>query len=200
MLTKHSSSRDEIFSLIFLQLVRNNSQYSVFTQNFQSENHKEALQMWKEAQPLLPRGTLNLAQQFTNHCVRVGAFVSEPVCCIEALDEGRIIFDWNDGSGPCFTVIISEQAGFVYSGISSEREKRGQTRDLEEVTNALPDFVETGNQLWWKHVLQGSSLKRGKDLAGVDLHHYTLLPRTEGSRSLLPMEQSNSTYALRVSM
>ena len=200
MLTKHSSSRDKVFSLIFLQLVRNNTQHSVFTQDFQSENHKEALQMWKEAQPLLPRGTLDLAQQFMDRCVRVGAFVSEPVCCIETLDEGRIMFDWNDGSGPCFTVLISEQAGFVFSGISSAREQRGQTRDLEEVANALPDFVETGYQLWWRHVLQGSSLRREKDLAGVGLHHYTLLRRTEGSRSLLPTEQSNSTYALQASM
>lgn len=200
MLTKHSSSRDEFFSLIFLQLVRNNTQHSVFTQDFQSENHKEALEMWEEAKTLIPQGTLDLAQQFVDCCVRVGAFVSKPACCIDALDEGRIIFDWNDGSGPCFTVLISEQAGFVFSGISPEREQRGQTSDLEEVTNALPDFVETGNQLWWRNVLQGSSLRRGSDLEREDLRHYTLLPRTEGSRSLLPTEQSNNTYALRAAM
>jgi len=194
MLTKPTSSRDDqLGGFIWAEDWNTNEYPTFFTPN--SQSYTGALEMWEEAQKLLPPATLELAQEFVDFCIGEGAFLSEPACHIEALDEGRVIFDWNDGTLPVFTVLITEQRGFVFSGISAEAEKKGKTPNLNEVVTALPDFVETGRQLWPIGVLQGSSLKKTSDLEGADLHPYTPQPLNAGFRFLQPMEYNNTNYA-----
>ena len=189
MLPEHTNS---VSFYVFSSVMKKEANSTLRSPFFQSENYKEAMEMWDEAKKDLPQGTVELAQPFVDYCIQVGAFVFNPGCHIEALDSGRVIFDWNNGQLPVFTVIISERIGFVFSGISSKTEEKGTASDLKEVTGLLPEFVETGQQLWPKHVLLDSSLKR-KSVLVAALQGYTPLQPSYDCRYSPAMGQSGNT-------
>ena len=118
----------------FLELLRR------LTVRADSEGTMEA---WEDIAPSLSRETRGIAQDFVDLCISCGAFESDPPCNVDALDDGQVMFDWNKGEPPVFTVLIDHGPSIVCVGRFGDKKVVEEFDELRSVYYHLQEFLGT---------------------------------------------------------
>ena len=145
-----------------------------------SEAVRNTMASWQEIQASLQPSVREMAQEFVNLCLERGAFNTDPPCEICVVDENwsEVMFDWNSGTPPIFTVVISTQPTTLsYSGEFKEEEMMGETLAVRCVEAQLRKLVREIGKARWKTpaTLDSSWGQEGTSLARL---RYTSPPRT----------------------
>ena len=121
-----------------------------------------ALAAWEELAPSLSRETREFAQSFVDLCEECGAFLCQPGCHIDLVDDDQIMFDWNTGKLPVFTVLITDGPRVAHVGRFRDGKETGERSTLDSVTGPLMLFVkEAGPTTWPTIASRDSSLNVG---------------------------------------
>ena len=112
--------------------------------------HNETRESWVEIAPTLSSTTFDLAQQFISACVRKGAFYCDPGCHVDLIGDDQVMFDWNNGQVPIFTVLIGpDPPRIVFVGKFKKGKIKGETTNPELLDAHLDTLMkEIGNPLW----------------------------------------------------
>jgi len=91
----------------------------------------------------LPSTVEKLAHNFVKICEQHGVLQSKIECDIGPMWEDDIMFDWNNGSCPVLTVVISASSPkFVYSGNFGTGDFSGEEESLNFAGSLLARFAE----------------------------------------------------------
>ncbi len=150
------------------------------------KRRKETLVSWAEVGPTLSPSTQELAEKFVYTCERKGLFYCDPGCRIDGIDDDQIMFDWNNGQFPIFTVLIgSDHPPVVFVGKFKEGKITGETTTLELLESPLDRLVqEIGNPLWTPTFSPDLSTHIANVVPALGEQPSILLPRPEDSLSL----------------
>ena len=155
--------------------------YRIFySSDTNSEAVRNTMVSWQEIQASLEPSVREMAQEFVNLCLERGAFNTDPPCEICVVDENgsEVMFDWNSGNPPIFTVVISTQPTTLsYSGEFKEEEMMGETHAVRCVEAQLRKLVREIGKARWKTLatLDSSWGREGTNPARL---LYTSPPRT----------------------
>ena len=155
-----------------------------------SEAYQATLEAWEEIGQTLPRDMKTLAQQFVDMCEEFGAFHCRVACEVDTADDDEIMFDWNNGELPIFTVVIAEGPRLVYAGRFSVGIVKGEVTELSLLESPLRKLVqEIGLKKWTTSATQDSSF-RAVNVAAETEHelHYTIHQRTDDYPYFQPTE------------
>ena len=122
------------------------------------QRRRNALAAWEELAPSLSRETRELAQAFVELCEECGAFLCQPGCHIDLVDEDQIMFDWNTGSLPVFTVLITDGPRVAHVGRFRDGKETGERSTLDSVTGPLMMFVKEAGPTTWRTIASRDSL------------------------------------------
>lgn len=111
---------------------------------------KDTMASWAEIGHTLSPTVLELAEEFVSACERKGAFYCDPGCYVDFIEDDQVMFDWNNGQLPIFTVLIgSDHPQVVFVGKFKEGKITGETTNLELLEAPLERLVkEIGNPVW----------------------------------------------------
>ena len=128
-----------------------------------------------------------MASDFVALCQKAHAFHCDLGCNIDLVDEDSVMFDWNDGTLPMFTALITHSPRIVFVGSFEYGSVKGENKTLDAVAVNLIHFVkELGSEIWENSVLHDSWLR--KERASLEGGHVSIPPRgTEDSPSSPPM-------------
>ena len=128
----------------------------------------DALTSWEEVEPLLQGEIRRMACDFMVLCQKVRAFHCDLECNIDLMDEDSVMFDWNDGTLPMFTALITHGPKIVFVGSFEYGSVKGENSTLDAVSVNLIHFVkEIGSEIWENSVLQDSWLREEKASPGA---------------------------------
>ena len=146
------------------------------------KSYEATLAPWKELKSSLPRETLSMASAFVALCEKYGAFNGDPNCNVDLVDDGQVMFDWNNGKLPVFTVMIAPGPRVIYVGRFAEGKVTGDENSLISVEAPLQRLVSTiGMNKWRTAALQGLLLSVTNESVAAE-RHYTLPPRAASSQ------------------
>ena len=125
------------------------------------QNAAATMESWEEIAPSLPLEMRELARGFVELCGKCNAFYSDPACQVDVVEEGQVMFDWNNGRLPVFTVLITDEPLVVHVGRLADGKVRGSAPDLGRVGMPLRRFVqEIGKKTCQKTVASPDSSLR----------------------------------------
>ena len=138
----------------------------------QIEWRNDALASWKEIKDSLSPELRQLCQDFVSRCDRIGALYCPPGCDVSLSEDGTVMFDWNDGTLPMFTVLMTPSLEVVDATLSDEGKASGRHSGFVYANLHLEQFMmERGADLWSTFYLRDSWLKTSE--ADEDSPHYT---------------------------
>lgn len=121
------------------------------------------MEAWEDIAPSLPRETRDIAQDFVDLCRNCGAFESDPPCNVDALDDGQVMFDWNNGEPPVFTVLIDYGPSIVCVGRFGDKKVVEEFDELRSAYYHLQNFLGTIKpKNTWNTNVSLDSLLRGR--------------------------------------
>ena len=149
--------------------------------------YADALASWEAVKPLLPDKVRQMAGDLVKLCQQTHAFHSNLECNIDLVHEDSVMFDWNDGTLPMFTVLITPNPMIVFVGRFQDGTVKGENSTLDLAETNLRYFVnKLGNEIWKISVLQDSWSKRERVGLAAELV-FTLHRGTETSPFSLPI-------------
>ena len=159
------------------------------------ERRQETIASWDEIAPTLSPSTLELAEEFVSVCEEKGAFYCDPGCHVDFIDDDQVMFDWNNGQLPIFTVLIgSDHPQVAFVGKFKKGEITGEVTNLEFLEDPLDRLVkEIGNRTWTPTSSPDSSTRIVNVALAPDELPSILLPPIEGSPSSPQTTPPNET-------
>ncbi len=151
--------------------------------------YADALASWEEVKPLLPDKVRHMAGDFVKLCQQTHAFHSNLECNIDLVDEDSVMFDWNDGTLPMFTALITPNPMIFFVGRFKDGTVKGENSTLDLAEKNLRYFVNRlGNEIeiWKISVLQDLWSRRERVSLAAELV-FTLHRGMENSPSSLPI-------------
>ena len=149
--------------------------------------YADALASWEAVKPLLPDKVRQMAGDFVKLCQQTHAFHSNLGCNIDLVHEDSVMFDWNDGTLPMFTALITPNPMIVFVGRFKDGTVKGENSTLDLAEENLRYFVnKLGNEIWKISVLQDSWSKRERVGLAAELV-FTLHRGMEASPFSLPI-------------
>ena len=122
------------------------------------QRRRTALTAWEELAPSLSRETRELAQAFVELCDECDALFCQPGCHIDLVDEDQIMFDWNTGELPVFTVLITDGPRVAHVGRFRDGKETGERSTLDSVMGSLMMFVKEAGPKTWRTIASRDSL------------------------------------------
>ena len=123
---------------------------------------------WSEVKASLPEDSphLQLASDFFDACESLNAFAKAPGCAIDLLDDGGIMFDWNNGERPIFTVVITPENRVIDVGRFDDGKVTGDAKTLSLAKMHLRQFArENGLDTWpMQHTMRETFYSLGPSL------------------------------------
>ncbi len=152
-----------------------------------AENRCEnAMASWEEVKSLLEEEAYKMADDFVYLCQQYYAFHCDIECSIDIVNEDSVMFDWNDGTLPAFTALITPGPSISFVGGFEYGTVKGKTSTLSVLKANLIHFVkEVGSEIWETSVLQDSWLRK-KRASLVGEHGCILRQEQENSPSSAP--------------
>lgn len=159
------------------------------------KRRKETLEVWKEIAPTLSSATRELAQKFVDTCERKGAFYCAPQCHVDVIEDDQVMFDWNNGQFPIFTVLIgSDYPQVSLVGKFEEGKVTSEAASLEFLEPPLDKLVkEIGNPAWTTTFSLDSLTREVNAVSGAGVLPSIPLPQKETS---LSSPQTTSPYLI----
>ena len=125
------------------------------------EAAREAVAEWEAVAPELPDAVRRLGEEFVSFCKPHEAFSCRPGCVVDRLEDGSVLFDWNDGKRPILSVMITPSASIAFAARFKNGGKvSGEDFDLAHVEKYLWRMMEEcGHRsrttphtldLWWR--------------------------------------------------
>ena len=149
---------------------------SFFVSASVEDRRKETIEAWDEIAPTLSSATRELAQQFVDLCKEKGAFSCDPMCHIDDMECDQIMFDWNNGQLPIFSVLIGPDPPLIaFAGQFLDGEITGEMSTFDLLEAPLDKLTkEIGTSLWTTPSLHDSSTLIASVTKEVDEPHSTL--------------------------
>ena len=120
----------------------------------------DALEEWGEMRAFLPQKLEQLAQEFVRLCDDSGAFFCSPGCSVDHLEDGSVMFDWNDSALPIFTTMITVEMQVIHVGHFSDGKIKGEGHGLSFVEMHLDRFVREREGSPWNIFVSSESFVR----------------------------------------
>ena len=151
----------------------------------------EALADWAAVAPDLSASVRGLAEQFVALCTGLGALTCRPGCVVDSLEDGGVLFDWNDGQRPILSVMITSRASVAFAGRFINGGKvSGEEPDLIHVEKHLERMMQECGHLSRTIGPSPVLLMRVRDAAAADVRSYSSrqqpTSRCQYSRRMVP--------------
>lgn len=137
--------------------------------------HASILEDWNEIASNLPDETRSMAESFVSLCINLGAFDCEPRCYVDTVEDGHVMFDWNNGELPLFTVVITPKPSVVYVGKFNEGKVSGEDHDVHAVRAPIERFLRQLREktcpiaaIYVAKYLQEEHSEKGKAQRGIE--------------------------------
>lgn len=104
---------------------------------------QELLDEWTECrEEVTSQSQLQFVDAIVELCRRRGVLDSNPAGAICAMENGSVMLDWNDGTLPMLTIIVTPTPSFAYAGRFESGKCSGEDQaSLEVLDAALMRFV-----------------------------------------------------------
>ena len=138
-----------------------NSIVEVQAQAGQLDAEQELLDEWAESRgEVTSQSQRQFADAIVELCRRRGVLDSDPPGAICVMEDGSVMFDWNDGTLPMLTIVVTPKPSFAYAGRFISGKCRGEDEaSLEVLDAALMRFVrERGTRVCQVNATLGSWL------------------------------------------
>ena len=152
----------------------------------EEEAYDTTINSWSEISADLPPQARSMAEEFVRLCEESGAFHCDPGCAVDVVEEGHVLFDWNSGELPIFSVMVTAAPSVAYVGKFKDGKVTGEETTLGSMDRLLSRLVgEFGNKKWTKTTTPSRALSLNEasssPIFGVGLH-YTSPQAIENSR------------------
>ena len=130
----------------------------------------EALEEWKEIRTMLSPQLAQQVEDFVQLSDESGVYFCSPGCSVDLLEDGSVMFDWNDGTLPIFTVMITVNMEVVHVGHFADGKIKGEGRGLSIVGMHLERFVREREGNPWNIIVSlDSFVKKNAVVLGTGL-------------------------------
>ena len=105
------------------------------------ERH-EVRAAWQELSGFVEGYVREQGSEFIAMCNELGIFESLSGCDVDLLDDGHLIFDWNDGERPILTVVVRLDRQVVYSGRFKSGDVSGRDTHVRSIRAVLQRLMD----------------------------------------------------------
>ena len=117
----------------------------------EEEAYDTTINSWSEISAGLPPQARSMAEEFVRLCEESGAFLCDPGCAVDVVEEGHVLFDWNSGESPIFSVMVTAAPSVAYVGKFKDGKVTGEETTLGWMDGLLSRLVgEFRNKKWTK--------------------------------------------------
>ena len=158
---------------------------------------EEARSEWGSAAPELPDAARRLGEEFFAFCEQYDAFSCRPGCTVDQMDDGSVMFDWNDGTRPMLSVLIVPDGSVAFAVKFKDGDQDAdEAHDLGRVKNHLVRMMEECGHRGWIPIHTHASLSRATSVAAEAVRAYFSREPGTRYRSIPPPEHRTQTYKL----